>query len=264
MMLERALAGLIVVAMVVMLARHAGSLSTSGALAATAVGTASVAAGWRWGALLLLYFVAAMLLTRVGAGEKAVRTRPIIAKTGARDAIQVIVNGGVFAACALAAQLDPQSSGSTFVAAALGALAASSADSWATEVGTLYGGTPRSMLGMRPVPPGTSGAVSVAGSVAMAAGALFVAIAAHFLAIPSHVGVVGAAGVAGAMVDSLLGATLQERRWCAMCDCSSERLVHDCGTPTSLAGGREWMNNDLVNLFATLAGALVAAVLVTL
>jgi uncharacterized membrane protein len=83
--------------------RRAGSFSTSGAIAATVVGAASVAAGWRWGALLLVYFAAATLLSHAGAAEKALRTRSIIAKAGARDAIQVVANGGMFAACALVA-----------------------------------------------------------------------------------------------------------------------------------------------------------------
>lgn len=262
-MLERALAGLIVAAIIAELARRAHSLSTAGAWTAMAVGTAAVAAGWTWGALLLVYFASALMLSRAGAREKAARTRSIIAKPGARDAMQVIANGGVFAACALVSQLAPPV-GSTFSAAALGALAASAADTWATEVGMLHGGTPRALLGMRPAPPGTSGAVSIWGSIAMVAGALFIAIAASLLSLSSLVFGITAAGIAGAMADSLLGATLQERRWCAPCRDSTEMRLHDCGTRTSLIGGREWMDNDLVNLLATLTGAVVAVVLATL
>jgi uncharacterized membrane protein len=102
------------------------------------------------------------------------------------------------------------------------------------------------------------------GSLAMVAGALFVSIVAYLLALSPSIGVVAVAGVAGALADSLLGATVQERRWCATCNCGSERRAHDCGTNTTLAGGREWMDNDLVNLVATLTGAAVAAVLVNL
>jgi uncharacterized protein (TIGR00297 family) len=147
-------------------------------------------------------------------------------------------------------------------AAALGAIAASSADTWATEVGTLLGGAPRSLLTLRPVAPGTSGAVSAAGTLAMIAGASFIATAAQALSLPGAVAIVTVGGMAGAMADSLLGATLQERRWCDVCALATERRVHDCGTMTSLAGGTAWLDNDAVNLLATLVGAAVAAVLV--
>ena len=220
-----------------------------------------MAPGWPWGALLVAYFVAAMLLSRLGGAEKARLTGSVVAKGGARDATQVIANGGIFAACLLLATLGPPPFAAALEVAALGALAASSADTWATEIGTLYGGTPRSVRTLRPVPPGTSGAVSAPGSLALLAGALATALAAKALGLPGGVLIVTAAGVAGALADSLLGATLQERRWCPSCKQASERRLHGCGSPTTFAGGREWMDNDLVNLLATVAGAGVAATL---
>jgi uncharacterized membrane protein len=86
---------------------------------------------------------------------------------------------------------------------------------------------------------------------------------ARALSLTGTVGVVAIGGAAGAMADSLLGATLQERRWCDACALATERRVHDCGTRTRLAGGLAWMDNDAVNLLATLTGAVVAATLVT-
>jgi uncharacterized protein (TIGR00297 family) len=244
-------------------ARRAGSLSTSGAVAATAVGTAAVAAGWRWGGLLVVYFVSSSLLSRQGAADKARRTGGVVEKGGARDAVQVIANGGVFALCAALATLIGPPIDERLALAALGALAAATADTWATEVGTLIGGTPRSLFALRRVPPGTSGAVSVAGTLAMVGGALFIALLARALSLTTAVGIVATSGTAGAIADSLLGATLQERRWCDTCALATERRVHDCGTATRLAGGQAWMDNDVVNLLATLMGAVVAAALVT-
>ena len=258
---ERAAAGAIAATAIVLVAHRVRSLSTSGAVAAIGIGAAATAAGWNWGALLVVYFVAALLLSRLGRAEKARLTGGVVAKSGARDATQVIANGGVFAACLLGVLLGSQHSGVTSGIAALGALAASAADTWATEIGTLYGGTPRSLLTFRRIPAGTSGGVSAAGSLAMIAGSAFIALVARYIGLPDAVGIVAAAGVAGAVADSLLGATLQERRWCSTCEKASERRVHDCGTPTTLAGGREWMDNDVVNLLATFTGASVAALL---
>jgi uncharacterized protein (TIGR00297 family) len=220
-------------------------------------------AGWRWGALLVIYFLASALLSRLGASAKARRTRDIVAKEGARDAVQVLANGGAFAALALTASHASGEAGAHLPLAALGALAASAADTWATEVGTLSGGAPRSLLTLRSVPPGTSGAISAVGSAAMIAGALFVPLVARVLGLDVGVGAVMLGGVTGAMADSMLGAWVQERRWCDVCDTATERRLHGCGSMTRLAGGLKWMDNDVVNLIATLVGAVATAALAT-
>jgi uncharacterized protein (TIGR00297 family) len=259
--LQHAAVGLLAAGLVSFAARRAGSLSSSGAVAATLVGTAAVAAGWNWGALLVLYFLCSTLLSRVGAETKARRTASVVAKGGERDATQVLANGGLFAGGALLVQLLPANAGMTMAVAALGALAAATADTWATEIGVAADGTPRSLLTLRPVPAGTSGGVSVAGTLAMIAGAAFVAILARQLGLTQQVLAVAAGATAGAIADSLLGATLQERRWCATCERSTERQIHDCGQPTTHAGGLTWLDNDAVNFAATFVGALVAALL---
>jgi uncharacterized protein (TIGR00297 family) len=181
-----------------------------------------------------------------------------VEKGGRRDAVQVLANGGVFAVLACLSPHAPLAR-----TAALGALAAAMADTWATEAGTLLGGTPRSLRTMRVVPPGTSGGVSLPGTLALVAGAVVLAIAGLALGLVhgTEVLAVTTGGVAGAMTDSLLGATLQERRWCATCERSTERRVHDCGAPTARSGGLAWMDNDAVNLAAPLAGAAVAALM---
>lgn len=264
LVLERAAAGAIAATAIALVACRSGLLSPAGTLAAIVVGSVSTAAGWNWGVLLVLYFAAAMLLSRLGRSEKERLTSGVVAKGGARDATQVIANGGVFAASALLGWFGSGQFGVTMGIAALGALAASSADTWATEIGTLFGGTPRSILNFHRLPSGTSGAASAVGSLAMIAGALFIAFVAKGIGLPDAVAIVSIAGVAGAIADSLLGATLQERRWCSTCEKASERRVHVCGTPTVLAGGRAWMDNDVVNLLATFIGAGVAALLANL
>ena len=58
--------------------------------------------------------------------------------------------------------------------------------------------------------------------------------------------------------DSLLGATLQSKRWCEQCKRWTERRVHTCQYRTRHARGVRWMTNDTVNLLATACGALAA------
>jgi uncharacterized protein (TIGR00297 family) len=259
--LVRATAGVLAAASIALAARRAHSLSSSGAVAATVVGAAAASAGWRWGALLVLYFVVSSLLSHAGNEDKARRTGGIVTKGGARDATQVLANGGVFALCALCTVAADPTSARMLAVAAAGALAAATADTWATEIGTLFAGTPRALLTLRPVPVGTSGAISVPGTAAMLAGALLIALAARALALTDALAAVAVGGAAGAMADSLVGATLQERRWCDACARGTERHVHDCGAPTRLAGGLTIVDNDAVNLLATLVGAVVAALL---
>ena len=263
-MIERTLAGLLVAGTVALAARRAHALSIGGATAAIGVGVAAVAAGWRWGVLLIAYFVASIVLSRVRGAEKAQRTGDVVEKSGARDALQVLANGGLFTATALVgAALAPGSAAErTLTAAALGALAASAADTWATEIGSLASRPPRSILTWRPVAPGTSGGVNVLGMLAMVAGAAFIAYGGRALSIEVPIAAVVIGGFLGAIADSVVGATLQDRRWCDTCQRSTERLIHGCGTATRHAGGITLVDNDLVNLIATFAGAAIAALLV--
>jgi uncharacterized protein (TIGR00297 family) len=234
-----------------------GSLSRSGAIAATAVGAAAVGAGWRWAVLLLVYFVTTSALSRWGGEVKALVTSGLIAKTGSRDAVQVLANGGVFAVAAFAAAWA--GSQVPWVAIGAGALAASAADSWATEVGVLSTRAPRSILTGKAVPAGTSGGVSVSGTLAAVAGAAMVGLCAFALGWGRYVaGGAALGGIAGAFADSLLGATIQSRRWCPSCASETEQPVHRCGTVTVHHRGLGWIDNDGVNLIATLVGAAVA------
>jgi uncharacterized membrane protein len=66
-------------------------------------------------------------------------------------------------------------------------------------------------------------------------------------------------GVAGMLADSLLGATLQGRFYCAACGLPSERTVHRCGNDTRLEGGLAALSNDGVNLLATAVGGGLGA-----
>ena len=90
-----------------------------------------------------------------------------------RNAFQVAANGGLFAVLAYRAGAAPES---TYGVAAAGALAAASADTWATELGTLWGRHPRSIVSWRPLRPGMSGAVTFVGTLGGVAGAVLIAV----------------------------------------------------------------------------------------
>ena len=104
----------------------------------------------------------------------------------------------------------------------------------------------------------SSGAVTVVGSAACIAGALFIGAVATLAKWPVAFAAVALGGVAGALADSLLGGTLQARRWCDVCAESTERVVHNCATVTRPAGGLAGLDNDAVNAICSAVGALVA------
>lgn len=243
---------------VALMAWRAGSLSGSGAAAALLVGTLCMTAGRAWGVFLVLWFVLASLASKVCQRAKEAATGDVVAKGGARDAWQVLANGGVYAAAALVALLRPELAD---VAAALGAaaLVAAGADTLATETGTLSKGRPWSLRTGGFVPAGSSGAVSVPGSVGMVLAGLGFAFSAYGVGLipKSAVVAVAVAGVAGAVADTLVGAWWQARRWCPSCERETEQARHRCGTATRPYRGVPWLGNDAVNLICTVAGAAV-------
>ncbi len=238
---------------------HTARLSFAGSIAALAVGGAALAAGLRWATLLIVFFVAATAVSRYRDALKIARAGGRIGKSGPRDPVQVLANGGAFAVAAVLLALTDNPMWGMFAA---GALAAASSDTWATELGLLAARPPRSIAGGRRVPPGTSGGVTLAGTAAGAVGALVVAAAAAVLRTGVAPTAVFLGGVAGMLIDSVLGATVQERRWCPACDTATERRTHNCGTGTNRTGGLRGLDNDAVNALATLAGGAVAALLV--
>lgn len=230
---------------------RAGALTRDGALAAAAVGTAVLAGGaWQGAAALGTFFVSASALTRLPAAEGVDNT-----DHGGRRARQVLANGGVAGIMALAASCGWSRVGM------YGALAAAAADTWATEIGGRWGGAPRLLLSGRECPAGTSGGVTALGLLASGAGAglLGLVYAATSPAAERNAGVlVGLAGIAGSLADSLLGEVLQERRRCSACGEITEARVHRCGAQTVVVGGISGVDNDVVNLAATCIGAIAA------
>jgi uncharacterized protein (TIGR00297 family) len=254
---------------------RARALTRDGAVAAFVVGTLTFGAGgWAFTLILLAFFVPSVGLSRIGRARKKQLTD--IGKGGARDAWQVLANGGVATLCAVIAgstMTRGRGSGAKWIAAFAGSYAAATADTWGTEIGTLVRGVPHSIVTLRPLPTGISGGVTRVGTAAEIAGAgwLGLAAAAALTRLDRSpaarwprattlriIAPVGVAGIAGALVDSLLGATLQELRRCPVCARTCETNPHVCGSPTVRVRGIPGFSNDAVNFAATLTGALVA------
>jgi uncharacterized protein (TIGR00297 family) len=228
------------------------AFDASGALAATLVGAAIlVGQGWRGGALLLAFFIPTTLISRLLPDA----TSRWDAKGNRRDGWQVMANGGAAAVAALAWAGFPRG-----LAVAAASLAAAAADTWATTIGSGSRSEPRSIATGRRVPAGTSGGVSWRGTLGGTLGAAVVAAAGVLVSGRIGVGITALfCGIAGMLLDSLLGATLQGRFFCPVCQRPTERRRHRCGTRSDRMGGLPWLTNDGVNALATASAALVAA-----
>jgi uncharacterized protein (TIGR00297 family) len=258
--MARVLIGFVVSSAIAALAFRRGALSSSGAFAATAVGAVIfVGGGGWWFATLGAFFVTSTLLGRVGAAYKA-RTKREFSKDDTRDAWQVLANGGVAATAALLMLVAPDA---RWLYAFVGALATANGDTWATELGILSPDEPRSLVTLRRVPRGTSGAVSALGLAATIAGAFLVGlVASPASGRPLRVlWIALVAGTVGALVDSLCGATVQETFFCRGCARECESARHHCGADAERRRGVVGFGNDLVNFTATLAGAVAGAAL---
>lgn len=253
-------------------------LSRSGAGAAMALGTLVFGlGGLEWAILLVAFFGASSGLTRFFARRKQ-DLSATFSKGGQRDAAQVLANGGLAVCFVVAHALWPAQDWPW--AAYAGTLAAVNADTWSTELGVLSAALPRLITTFRPVDRGTSGGVSLVGTLAAAGGGLWIAIfgvlfwpgqailplsgglnlappltrTAGFLFAISMVGLIGS------LVDSLLGATLQAIYYCPNCARETERHpLHTCGVATTRVRGLAWLGNDGVNLVCAITGSIIAA-----
>lgn len=251
--MSQVLIGVAFAAAVALLAWRLRALTVGGAIAAWIVGACVFGAGgWAYAAVLFAFFLPSTLLSRAGRAQK--QQLVDIGKHGARDAWQVVANGGV---AALGAVLASATHAQAIAAAFAGAFAAASADTWGTEIGTLVKMRPRSILTLRPLATGLSGGVTLAGTLAEIAGASLVGLVAWSLGIGAW-WIVAAGGFAGALADSLLGASAQELRYCPECARECETDPHACGSVTVLRRGVPWMSNDAVNACATAIGAITA------
>ncbi len=255
------LLGVVAAAGVAWGAWRAGALARSGAWAAFGVGALIFGlGGWWWACLLLVFFFSSSALSRLAVARKRVLGEKF-AKGSRRDWAQVLANGGVAAALASWHAWHPHAAWAW--SAFAGALAAVNADTWSTEIGVLSRRAPRHILSGKTVPRGTSGGVSLLGFAAALGGALLIGWCGGMHTLNWRtLWAVAVGGFGGALLDSVLGATVQAVYFCPRCEKETEHTPrHTCGALTHHLRGWRWMDNDVVNFLASVVGAFVAALL---
>ena len=209
---------------------------------------------------LAITFIFTIAAGKISGAKRERVEKDLHAKTGARDATQIFCNVFVGALMLVCFKLTGFRG---FLWAYGGAMAASLADSMASELGVLSKRPPRDILTRQPVQPGMSGGVTRFGFAMSALGAALVAAcfaactrAASGSFFPAFLDVT-AAGFFAALCDSALGSGVQVKFRCPVCGKLTEKPKH-CGVAGTPERGVRFMTNDAVNFCNNLLGALAA------
>jgi uncharacterized protein (TIGR00297 family) len=207
----------------------------SAMLSATLMGVIIIiSSGINWFFILLAFFLLGSMFTRYKYNFK-LEHGTAEGKHGTRGYKNVFSNSLAALVLAMAYGVFPSHS-AVLMAAYLGSLATACGDTLASEIGQTFKGEPRMITTLKKAKRGTDGAVSWLGEGAALFGSLAIALLAYFLIQQDMVLllVVTAGGFIGTNIDSALGATLQQKGY---------------------------LSNNGVNLFATIAGAIVTGVI---
>jgi uncharacterized protein (TIGR00297 family) len=253
-----ALGELAIVIVFALVAIGAKALDRGGFLASVAVGYAIfLGGGWTWFVIIASFFILGVGFTwykydykkSLGGAQD---------KGGARSWPNILANGGIAAIFGLCELLF---GGAVFGVLYIGAMAAAASDTVATELGLLNKTPPRLITRLGTVVvPGTSGGVTRLGFLgslvaSLAIGSIAAGVGMLRRLSPEAIVLIAVAGgLSGSVADSLIGATLQRKGYCAVCGKPTENLAH-CGKPTKRQSGVPFVDNNIVNLIATVVGA---------
>lgn len=211
--------------------------------------------GLKWSVPMLAFFILSSMLSKIRKNINE-EVEVYFEKTGVRDRMQVVANGGLGGVLVIINALHYNE---IFYLVYLSTLAAVCADTWATEIGTWRKTATYNILNFKPVVQGISGGISLPGTAGSFLGAGVIAVSGLFwinLDFLPYLLLTISAGVFGSMFDSFLGATIQAQHQCIVCKKITEKTIH-CGKEARHYRGLAWINNDIVNLFSGFAGALV-------
>lgn len=242
------------------------SLSLSGGISAVVLGTSLYYfGGLFFSSILVAFFISSSLLTKYKKGLKK-DLEDVTEKGGNRDYAQVIANGLLGLIYAFLFFITKKH---VFILAYAAAFAASNADTWASELGILSRYDPVSITSLKKMEKGMSGGISFLGTTASTLGAGFIGVvftAGYMLQYGINTSWIklfifcSLCGFIGSLVDSLMGATIQAKYRCIICNKYTEKRVHH-EKETAYAGGIRFINNDVVNFTSGFIASIIAIVL---
>jgi uncharacterized protein (TIGR00297 family) len=229
------------------------SLSVSGAIATVFVGLA-VAEGFSWKGLVVLgaFFISSSFWSNFQQRKK-LKFLEKIEKGSRRDYIQVLANGSIPAVISL---FSIYFSSVPWLDMFIISIAAANADTWASEIGSLSKQSPRLITTWKKVEAGTSGAVTLLGTLAALGGAVFIAVVSSWLWSGIPIVIISIFGFFGNFFDTYLGAVWQTTYRCVVCGIETEKK-HHCMRETVRIKGYRFINNDIVNWLSIMCSIIV-------
>ncbi|NRG43885.1 DUF92 domain-containing protein [Bacillus sp. CRN 9] len=253
---------LLFVAIISIAGNYLRALTLSGSVAAFFVGV-SISLGFGLKGLLLLgfFFASSSLWSKYKKKQKE-KIEDRHEKGSTRDWHQVIANGGIGAIFSLLYMINPHP---IFLIGFIISLASANSDTWASEIGSLSKRSPIFIRTFKAVDAGTSGAVSLLGTIAALAGSFTVACLSMYLFAlsPALSFFIFIFGFLGNMFDTLIGAYLQVIFKCKQCGAIVESKRH-CGKPTEHVRGFAFLNNDIVNFLSALLAVLCGIFIISI
>tara|TARA_B110000014_G_C20029887_1_gene534771 strand:- start:164 stop:1135 length:972 start_codon:yes stop_codon:yes gene_type:complete len=230
------------------------SLSESGVISAYAMGIIIFGTGgFIWITPILIFFVLSSALSKLPKTENTLQKYP------RRDIVQVIANGG---AATIISVINFYYPNNHLFIVYLAAIAAATADTWASEIGLLSPWNPIHITKLKTVVKGTSGGISLLGTLGSVLGATLIGITGIILGLPaSLLGIIIITGTAGSLVDSLIGGSIQANFQCTECNNFTEKRKH-CNLPSKHVSGLYIVDNDMVNFLNTISGIIIVLILV--
>lgn len=196
--------------------------------------------GWAGYSVVMVYFLVGSAVTRIGAARKEA-AGIAEARSGRRGPENVWGSAAIGSLCALGIlALQAQGNMAAVTLLTLGFVASFStklSDTTASEVGKAYGRRTFLVTTLKPVPPGTEGAVSLEGTLAGVVASVAIA------SVGWAVGLIAASGIILCAIAALIATTL-------------ESIIG-----ATLQAQISWLTNELVNVINTLIGAIVAIAL---
>ncbi|VEU81237.1 DUF92 domain-containing protein [Haploplasma axanthum] len=205
--------------------------------------------------LLMLFFISSSIITKFKKDETNDHE-----KRG-RNYIQVIVNSLPALVFCIGYYFTKNHS---FLVVAAVAIAASTSDTWASEIGKLSKGNVVSIINFKLISKGESGGISLVGTIASLIGSFFIGIAFLGLMIIEfkysnqyliYLIILIFGGFLGSIVDSYMGVLLQGKFLNKETNTKTEKRVK--GNSYLLVSGFFFINNDVVNFLSTTIVAII-------
>lgn len=230
-------------------------LSKSGSVAAFIIGLAIGLGIGIAGLLILGFFFASSSFWSKYKSKDKVKVEDRLEKGSRRDWQQVTANGGAAALASLFFLFFPDP---IWLIGFSISIASSNSDTWASEIGSLSKKPPLLIRTLTRTETGTSGAVSLPGTLAAIGGAGVIAFLAFYLLHLSFTEalIIFTFGFAGNVIDTILGAFFQVVYQCKDCGAEVEKLKH-CSSNTIVKRGIRFINNDVVNFLSAFIAALL-------